>query len=339
MNEKELLQKKKLVDKFLKKKKYLCLLDALFYNVDGVSVYIRLDYNPKNSTYKIDWINLSSMEDKRVEHWINSNLIYPSMVDKIKGIIASNGITKDYNDNDKIDSKVIINSYLKDYECNRKTFEFHRYIPKCWKFLADLLLVIFDGMPKYLFPLFQITVEKIIIPDTNCVFNFDLKKDDIDKLFNYEIIQRGKKYYDDKKILFLEKTNDCYNSIVEGSQKYLVSIINKDKTKEIQMTCNCPCDGFCKHIYATLLAIKNKEEHRFYKIANYDDSNIMDTVKNFNYLLCVDIVDDCFIVVDNFTLAAIPILKDNKLTFKVLEDDEKKTLEKKLNKCLKKYQK
>ena len=340
MDEKEILRRKALVDKYLNKKKYLCLLDAYFYNVDGISIYLRLDYNHKNSTYKICWVNLSSMEDNKVEHWINYNLIYPSMVDKIKAIIASNGMVKDYTDKDKIDSRVVINSYLKDYKCNKKTFEFKRYIPKCWGFIADLFLVLFEGMPKYMYPLFQITVEKIIDPNTNCVFNFDLEKDNIDTLFNEEIIQRGKEYYKDKRVLFLEKQNVCYSSVVKGTQKYLVSIISKDDTKEVQMSCTCSCEGFCKHMYATLLAIKNKEEHKFYKIASFDDEkNIIDVANNFNYLLCADIVDDSFVVIDNFDFAFIPILKDNKLTFKILEDDEKKTLEKKLNKYLKKNQK
>ena len=337
MNEKEILQRKDLVDKYLNKKKYLCLMDTLFYNVDDISIYIRLDYTKKNATYRINWVNLTTMEDKKVEYWLNTSLIYPSMVDKIKKLIADNGMVEDYIDKDKIDSKIIINSYLTDYKYNKKTFEFKRYIPKCWQFLADILLVLFEAMPRYIYPLFQITTEKLISPATNCVFNFDLKKDSIDTLFNEEIIQRGIKYYAEKRVLFLEKSDIFYNSVVSGSKNYLVSIINNEKTKEVQMTCNCPYDGFCKHIYATLLAIKNKEEHRFYKIARIDESkNIVDNLKIFNYLLCVGIVDDYFVVVQNFDFVFVPILENNKLNFKIVEDDDKKTLEKQLNKYLKK---
>ena len=340
MNEKEILQKKDLVDKYLNKKKYLCLLDAFFYNIDGISIYIRLDYNHKNATYKIDWVNLSAMEDNKVENWLNCNLLYPTMVDKIKGIIASNGMVDEYNDKSTFNSKVIINSYLKDYKYNINTFEFKRYIPNTWMFLADVLFIIFDGMPKYMYSLFQILIERIIEPDINCAFNFDLKKDNIDKLFYDEIIEKGKKYYKEKRVKFLEKQNDCYNSVVSGTKDYLVSIIYKEDTKEIQMSCNCPCESFCKHIYATLLAIKNKEEHKFFKISHIDDDkNIIDNIKNFNYLLCVGIVDDYFVIVDNFDFAFIPILKDNKLLFKIVEDDGKKSLEKALNKYLRKHQK
>lgn len=338
--DKEILQRKELVDKYLNKKKYVCLIDAFFYNIDDVSLYLRLDYCNKTSTYRINWVNLNTLDDKKTDNWINSNLIYPSMVNKIKAIISSNGIVDDYKDSDNIDSKIIINSYLKDYEYNRNSFEFDRYIPKCWKFLADLLAIIFDGMPKYLYPLFQITIEKIIEPNVNSVFNFDLKKDKIDSLFSPEIIQRGKDYYKDGKILFLEKQNDFYYSVVNGNQKYLVSIVNKENTKEVQMSCTCPYDDFCKHIYATLLAIKNNKEKKFFKIAYIDDEkNIIDNLKSFNYLLCAGIFEDYFVVEENFNFAFVPILKDNKLLYKIVEDDEKKTLEKQLNKYLKKHQK
>lgn len=336
----EILQRKELVDKYLNKKKYLCLLDAFFYNVDDVSIYIRLDYINKNSTYQIHWINLSSMEDKNVEYWLNTNLIYPSMVERIKAIVASNGIVEDYHDKDKIDSKIIINSYLKDYKYNKNSFEFNRYIPKQWSFLADIISIIFDGMPRYMYTLYQIVIEKLIEPGINFVFAFDLKKNNIDTLFNEDIIKDGKKYYEDERIIFLEKQENEYKSVVKGSHKYLVSIINKEDTKEVQMTCNCPCDHFCKHIYATLLAINNNEEYKFFKIAHIDENkNIIDNLKSFNYLLCAGIKDDYFVVIDNYDFAFVPILSDKKLMFKIVEDDDKKTLEKELNKYLEKHQK
>lgn len=340
MKEEEILKNKSLVDKYLNKKKYLCLFDAYFYNIDDLSIYIRLDYNNKNATYHINWVNLSSMDDKNVEFWINSTLLFPSMVDKIKNIIAKNGMVENYQDNDGINSKVIINSYLKEYEYNIKTFKFNRYIPNCWQFLADLLFIVFENMPRYIYPLFQIIIEKIIKPDTNCVFNFDFNNDNFDELFDKETIKIGKEYYKDSRIIFLEKETDFYKSVVCGSQNYLVSILIKDNTKEVQMSCNCPHDGFCKHIYATLLAIKNKEEYRYFKIAHVDDDkDLIDNLKNFNYLLCVGIVDDYFVVIDNFDFVYVPILKDGKLNFKIIEDDDKKTLEKQLNKYLKKHQK
>ena len=340
MIEKEILQKKELVDKYLNKKKNVSLLDAFFYNIDGASIYIRIDFIDKNSTYRINWVNLSSMEDNNVEYWVNTNLVYPTTIEKIKNIIINNAKVEDYQDYDDINSKISINFYLKDYEYNKNSFEFKRYIPKCWSFLADILVMVFEGMPKYMYQLFLITVEKIISPDINCVFNFDLEKDDFNRLFNKEVISQGKKYYKDERVIFLEKKDGIYNSVVYDSNNYLVSIIYKENTKEVQMTCNCQNESFCKHIYASLMAIKNNEEYKFFKIASIDDNkSIIDNLQTFNYLLCVGIVDDYFVVIDNYDYAFIPILEDNKLLFKIVEDDDEKSLEKELNDYLKKHQK
>ena len=63
---------------------------------------------------------------------------------------------------------------------------------------------------------------------------------------------------------------------------------------------------------------------------------MLDRIKNFNYLLCVDIVDDCFVIVEDFSYKFVNILDGKKLRFKIVEDDDNKTLEKKLKKYLKK---
>lgn len=338
MKEKEMLQKKELVDKYLKKKKYICLFDIYFYNIDEVSLYMRLDYDKNSNTYRINIVNLSSMENKKVESWLNSNLIYPSMVHEFKNIIANNGIVEDYIDNDNINSKVIINSYLTDYEYTKKSFTFKRYIPKCWQFLAEALYILFDAVPRYQYSLFQILLEGLIEPDTNCVFKFDLEKDNIDNLFNKKDIISGKEIFDNKKVRFLEKVNNTYYSVISGKQEHLVSIINNYNNKEVQMSCNCFNQGFCKHIYATLLAIKNKKEKKFFKIAKINnDKNVIDNLKEFNYYLCADIVEDYFVVVNNLEYLLLPILDNKTLAYKIIEDDENKTLEKKLNSYLKKH--
>ena len=338
MNEKEILQRKELVDKYLNKKKYLCLFDMYLYNIDSLSFYIRLDYDKRVNTYRVNWINLSFMDDNKVESWLNTNLIYPSMVHEFKNIIASNGIVDDYIDNDDINSKVIINSYRTDYECNKRTFVFKRYIPNCWQFLADAIYILFESLPKYQYPLFQILVEKLIKPDINCVFAYDFEKDNVDNLFNKQTITKGKEDYKNNKVRFLEKKDNIYYSVISDKEEYLVTIINNKDTKEVQMTCNCNHNSFCKHIYSTLLAIKNNKENKFYKIARINNNkNVIDNLKEFNYLLCVDIVDDYFIVIDNLNYLLLPILENNKLLYKIIEDDKNKTLENKLNKYIKEH--
>ena len=333
----EIEEKKLKVDKILKKKKHLCLMDMLFKDQDNYAFYVRLDYDKNIYAYKVIWVNLTQMDMKKAENWISSNLIYPYEVDRIKELFAKNGITEDYIDRDKINSRCVINSYITNYECNRKTFEFKRYIPKCWEFLADALYILFDSMPRYCYVLFQIMIERLINPSINGVFVFDLEHDDFNKLFDPLIIKRGLKYYEDERVIFIEKHEKTYYATVRGMQDYLVTIQRNKETLEIQMNCTCKYPSFCKHMYATLMAIKNGDEKKYFKIAYIDkNKNIFDNLKDFNYFLCTGIKDDYFEIVDDVDYNYLPIIYNNKLNFKIVEDNKKHDLEKELNKYLEK---
>ena len=334
MDEKLIIKKKKLIDKYLKRKSYVILFDILMENIDESTTYIRLDYDKKSSTYRLSWFNISQMNTNKVESWINSTLMHPSKVDEFKAIIANNGISADYVDEDNINSLITINSYLTNYKYNKNAFQFKRYIPSCWKFLADAIYILFNYMPKYIYPLFQIMVQKIVEPRLSSLFAFDFVNDDYKKLFNEAIIEKGENYYKDKRVVFLENFGNSLYSVVRGESDYLVTIIHNDDINELQLSCTCPCNYFCKHMYAAIKAYKNNEIKKFYKIA-YVNDDVLESIKNFNYFLCIGIYQDFFIVVQDDNYSLLPILNDNKLSMKIVEDDDKKSLEKELNKYLK----
>lgn len=337
MKESDILKIKSKIDSHFKKKKMTLLLSVLLENVEDTTIYIRLDYDKNVDAYRLSWCDISKIANKKIIEWVNTCLVYPYIVDKIKEIIAKNDISEDFKDDENINSKVIINSYLTDYEANKKEFVFKRYIPKCWEFLADVLYNIFDILPSYYRMYFKIMVERLIKPSKGYLFAFDYQNDNIDELFEKQIIARGKKYYEEDRILFLEKYNDFIYAVVQGSERYLISIIRNEKSNELQMSCNCECDFFCKHIYAAIMALKEKKEKKFFKIAPIDNKKTMlEKLKNFNYLLCVDIVGDSFVIIDDMEYKFADILFDKKLQFKIIEDDENKTLEKKLKAYLKK---
>ncbi len=337
MNYNEIINKKKLVDNYLRKKKTITILDALLINIEGNYLYITINYYKKYKVYKIDWINLSLIENKEVDNWINSNLIYIKSINLIKDIITNNGMCEEYIDEDNIDSNIIINSYLKDYNYNINRFEFKRYIPSCWSFLADIMQIVFENMPKTCYVYFQIMIEKLIKPEKNTVFAFDMKKGDIDSLFEPLIINQGKKYFDNN-ISFVERIDNITYAVIKDNQNYLTSINYNDVTKELQLGCTCEYNHFCKHMYAALLALKKKKKKKFYKISYVDNSkSIIDNLKNFNYFLCIGIIQDYFIVVIDYNLELLPILDNNKLNFKIIEDDKDHNLEIDLQKYLEKH--
>ena len=101
----------------------------------------------------------------------------------------------------------------------------------------------------------------------------------------------------------------------------------------MQVYCSCPCEFYCKHIYAVILAIRNNDFNRFYKI-NYKNPNlsIMDRVLNFDYQLCMGIIEKNFEIINNDgEIELIPIFDSNgKCNWQILEDDEDMTLARQL---------
>jgi len=332
MEEKEILLKKDLIEKYFNKLKYQKILDAFIFNVENLSLYIRVDYIKKNATYRVSWVNISAMNSNDVKYWVNTNLIYPSKVDALKNIMLDNIDADELIDDDNINSLVTINTYLGTYY---KTYKFKRYIPLSHEFLADALLIIFDNMPKYMFSMFQIFIEKLVNPEINALFAFDMNKDNIDDLFDTNTIKLGHKYIDDDKIMFIEQKNNITYSVVRDESDHLVTINYDDNKKEIEMSCTCESNHFCKHMYAALLASKDNMEKRFYKISFIDENQSMvENIQKFNYLLCSGIIDDYLIIVDINKFTFLPILDNGKMRFKIIEDDENHSLEKKIKKYM-----
>ncbi|MBR3325248.1 MAG: hypothetical protein IKG14_04300 [Clostridia bacterium] len=83
-------------------------------------------------------------------------------------------------------------------------------------------------------------------------------------LFLDRIRDRGERYCIQGKILELNKNGHLYESRIEGTKKYHVSIrFDENENKIESMSCDCPYhledNKNCKHIYATLYLIKCKD--------------------------------------------------------------------------------
>lgn len=73
------------------------------------------------------------------------------------------------------------------------------------------------------------------------------------------ILQRGKKYYDQGKVINLEETDgNVWEADVQGSEIYSVEIIINTGNKVSKYECDCPySDDLCKHVIAVLFALKD----------------------------------------------------------------------------------
>ncbi|TXK36897.1 hypothetical protein FVR03_16530 [Pontibacter qinzhouensis] len=72
------------------------------------------------------------------------------------------------------------------------------------------------------------------------------------------ILQRGKQYYSQKTVVWLEETEEnIWQAEVEGSETYEVELMLVDKEEISDYSCDCPYDGeMCKHVVAVLYAVR-----------------------------------------------------------------------------------
>ena len=77
--------------------------------------------------------------------------------------------------------------------------------------------------------------------------------------FEYQIKSRGKDYYEKGKIKSLIKNGNMYIAKVNGTEVYDVRIFVDPVNEYIHCECDCPYEWECKHEYAVMLAILNKE--------------------------------------------------------------------------------
>lgn len=317
-------------------KKEFTYIELSLLNYEGYSFYICLNYNKKYDSYKLRWFDLEDIIDSNIDKYMSCEYIPNNFIKKIDEHFAKISGSSKYIESINFEQDIVeLNAHIKTETTDKINIKFKKYLPKSMGYLLDLFVIIFKNMPRFYENFFfEITAE---FTDTTeryeykKEFDFDLFNSDIDKLFSNQIIERGKKYYEQEKVIFLEKINERYFAIVEGTEKYLVIIKYNEENKKMQVYCSCPCEFYCKHIYSVLLAIKNDQENRFYKIIYKNpNKNLLERIMEFDYLLCLGIVEQNFEVINNYgEIELIPILdKDNQYNWEVLEDSEDEKLTK-----------
>lgn len=330
-------EKVSLIKKYFKKEPTLLELTLMDY--EGYNLYITLNENRKAGSYRLSWFDLDQLKDKNIDKYLSCEYIDSEIIKLIKDDFLKYEISSKYSDDLLTDKNIVIlkaNLKTKKDECIDVSFK--KYLPNSLAHLADLIIFIFKNMPKkyegFLFELLAKLTNSVEKYEYKNEFDFDLyDEEDLDKLFSYQIIQRGKKYYEENKIKFLEKVEDRFYAIVEGTEKYLVIIKYNEEERKMQVYCSCPCEFKCKHMYAVILAIRNKEYKRFYKIIYRNpNKSLLERVMDFDYVLCTGVVEQNLEIVNNYgELELVPILDVNgQYNWQVLEDSEDEKLTKQI---------
>lgn len=324
-------EKREVIDKYFKKQKVINILELEFIKYLNTNLYIRLDYYKKEYIYRLTWINLDVCKEDNLLNFLNVEIISPEICEYIIRLVQGKAFTakklpKKYDDDIvrlKINTKTLMGF---------NQLEFYRYLPIEYNFLVDVFVILSKNLPSKLDNFFIRILAKISGQsdkyDYMSPIKFNLLKDDISKIIKPHIIERGKEYIDF--IDFVEKIDNSYYAVVRGNYPYVVIIKEIEKNKII-VQCSCPCEFYCKHIYAVLKAIQEGTTKKFYKVIYNDkNSDLYDRLTNNDFILCVGVFEDRLRLINiHGEIGLLPILdEEGNCPWNILEDDEERNLEK-----------
>ena len=330
--------KKSVFDKindYLTKRGHELVTSIYLNNYNSNNIYIRIDYIRKLSIYKIVWVDLNFFNEKKIGDYINSQMVTKYIAVKLIENLAKIDMDSSYTFNDKIiGDRVEIVTYLNE---EPKEYVFDRFLPFELEPFIDVFAIVFSYLPRgmevflhEIFAKFDGNEERF---NSLKPFKFNLAKGDLSSIFRKMVITRGEKLYEENKVKFLEKVEDNYYlSIVEDDGIDYLTVIRLVDEKYVHMWCNCKCDYYCKHLYATIKAIREKKYINFYKVKyTGKEESLLEKVTISNYYLCFGIKNDKILLInDDGTIFPCDIVQKGKVAFEVLEDDDDCTLSKQL---------
>ena len=323
------------INDYLSKRGYDLIMSLFLENYNNYYLYIRFDYVKSIQAYKITWIDMDFINYKNPENYINTQIMTRNMGLKLDRLLGN--IDKE---NVYLEDKNILGDRVEIVFNNRfgyKEYSFSRFLPKELECLFDPIIIMFTYLPRGM----EVILEEMLAKFSGGEeyynhlkpIKFNLEKDNIDDIFRKDVIERGKKYYEEGHVTFLEKIDNKYLALVSGNKPYLVLIeqVNEDFTL---IRCNCPCEYYCKHEYATLLAIKEKKFNNFYKVRFIGkEETLLEKVKNGSYSLCCGVDGDFLLIITyEHEIVKMPIILNGKKCFEVIEDDDEKSLSEYLKK-------
>lgn len=328
-----------LIRKYFRKDKMF--LELILFNYSGYYIYVRIDYLKKTKSYKLSWFDLDKVLDNNIDKYSSFEYMEDNIINDISFIFNNYDCDleekRSLNDEDLVTLKANIKTKVN----KMIDVEFNRYLPRDLRVLDSLFIIIFRYLPKRLDSFLEEIFASIYNNSTydyRREIDLDLFNDDIDDIFSYNITKRGLDYYENDKVLYLEKVDDRYFGVVLGNEKYVTVIRYNEEKKKLSVYCSCPCDFYCKHIYAVILSIRNNELKRFCKVMFKEKSkNLLERMLDYDYFLCLDVVDDKYLEIINNKgdIELVPIFDSEGMEqFDILEDTDEFLITNKIRKII-----
>ncbi len=327
-----------LIRKYFRKDKMF--LELILFNYSGYYIYVRIDYLKKTKSYKLSWFDLDKVLDNNIDKYSSFEYMEDNIINDISFIFNNYDCDLEEKRSLNDEDLVMLKANIKTKVNKMIDVEFNRYLPRDLRVLDSLFIIIFRYLPKRLDSFLEEIFASIYnnpTYDYRREIDFDLFNDDIDDIFSYNITKRGLDYYENDKVLYLEKVDDRYFGVVLGNEKYVTVIRYNEEKKKLSVYCSCPCDFYCKHIYAVILSIRNNKFKRFCKVMFKDkDKNILERVMEYDYFLCLDVVGEFLEIINNDgELEFVPIFdEEGNERFDILEDTEVLLITKKVKEAL-----
>ncbi len=105
----------------------------------------------------------------------------------------------------------------------------------------------------------ELLKKEIATEETGNIVPIDSLIDEVMNDFEFQVKSKGKEYYEKGNIKSVAKSNNTFYAKVAGARTYNITIDIDLENEYIDYDCDCPYEFPCKHIFAVLLAIKNKE--------------------------------------------------------------------------------
>ena len=327
----------KKIDTYLNKKSHINYFTVKLISYNNNYIYIRFDYVDKIKAYKVVWFDLKYINIKELDQYINMQLVTSFFANKMVEFLSKVQIDSGevLNHNVLGDRIEIINKLIPS---NIKTYTFDRFLPLEWKELIDPLALLFSYLPRSMEPIlneiFGIFDRAVDYYNSKKPIKFNLEKDNIDSLFNREIVIKGRRLED--RVEFLELVEGKYIAIVSQNEPVLV-VIEPVTNDFYSMWTSLNSDYLNEYIYAVLQCIKDKKYNDFYKVKyiNKNNKNLFDRVRKGDYYLSFGVDKDNLLIISNQgAILEVPILENGKCVFEVIEDDDDLSL----SKIIKEYQ-
>lgn len=322
------------IDTYLSKQNHELVMSLYLDNYNGCDIFVRFDYCRDIMAYKVVWVDLKFINVKKIDKYINKSLVTTNIANKLVEALEAIDLKSDIVINEDIIGDRV--EFINYQHYKVEEYVFNRFLPLKWKALIDPIVLLFTYMPRSM----EAILNEIFAKFDGCEerynalkpIKFDLLNDERDvDFFKPNVMAMGRKEFLNDKVTFLEKMDNKYVAIVEGMINSLVVIRQIDDT-HVHLWCNCKCDIYCKHIYAVILAIRNNKFNDFYKVTytGRGDETLLEKLADGSYNLCYGVDGDNLLVVGNdYTLRSFPLLDHKgKCVFKVIEDDDNKSLSK-----------